>query len=87
MLCFYCVKRYLARKLHSKCLALDATCSLACSSLALVLIIGSAVFMTHPSIWWVDPAAALVLCLFICKEGVAMIRNACSADFEVGRCC
>ena len=87
MLCFSAVKTFLARKLHSKVLAADATCSLACASLGLVLVVGSAVYITNPSVWWVDAAAALLLSLLITREGFNALKNACSADFEVGGCC
>ena len=87
MLCFAAIKRYLARRLGSKCLVADATCSLACASLGVVLVIGSAVYMTHPRVWWVDAAAALLLSALICREGLGMVQNARSPDFEIGGCC
>ena len=87
MICFFVAKRYLARKLSSRAIASDATCSLVCCLLGVTLIIGSAVYIKHPSVWWIDAAAALVLCIFIAKEGVGMVRNACSASFEPGCCC
>ena len=87
MICFWLVKRYLAQKIQSSCLASDATCSLACALLGGVLLIGSIIFIVDPSVWWIDAAAALALSLFIVREGFFMIRNACSADFEIGGCC
>ncbi|DBA74845.1 TPA: hypothetical protein ACH3X2_009184 [Trebouxia sp. C0005] len=87
MLCFWSFKRHFAKKIQSKCLASDATCSLACSLLGAVLFLGSILFLVHPATWWADAAAALLLSVFIAKEGVGMLRNACSASFEIGGCC
>ena len=87
MLCFAAVKRYLARRLHSPVLASDAVCSLACAALGVVLVIGSAVYIAHPSVWWIDAAGALVLAVLIVREGCMMARNALSNEFKVGGCC
>ena len=87
MLCFWSFKRHFAKKIQSKCLASDATCSLACSLLGAVLFLGSILFLVHPATWWADAAAALLLSVFIAKEGIGMLRNACSASFEIGGCC
>ena len=87
MLGFWLVKRHLAKKIQSKCLASDATCSLACASLGAVLFLGSIIFLLRPSVWWIDAAAALMLSVFIGKEGWGMLQNACSPDFEIGGCC
>lgn len=87
MVCFWLLKRHLAKKVQSKCLASDATCSLVCALLGAVLFIGSIVFLLRPSVWWIDAAAALLLSVFIGKEGFGMLRNACSANFEIGGCC
>ncbi|KAL0019440.1 hypothetical protein WJX79_009589 [Trebouxia sp. C0005] len=82
-----CLERHFAKKIQSKCLASDATCSLACSLLGAVLFLGSILFLVHPATWWADAAAALLLSVFIAKEGIGMLRNACSASFEIGGCC
>lgn len=87
MILFSAAKMFLSKRLNSQCLASDAKCSLLCSLLSLCLLVGSVAFKIQPSAWWVDAAAALVLSLFILKEGVDMVRNALSSDFIVGGCC
>jgi divalent metal cation (Fe/Co/Zn/Cd) transporter len=80
-------KLRVARELDS-CTALkDADCSLACIKLSGVLLAGSAVFAAVPALWWADSAAALVLALFIAREGAGTIRAARRPDFAGGCGC
>jgi divalent metal cation (Fe/Co/Zn/Cd) transporter len=76
-----------AKALDSATLEADATCSLACIQLSVVLFAGSLLFLLAPGLWWVDAAAALGLALLIGKEGVGMIRAARSPSFHGGCGC
>lgn len=76
-----------ARVLDSRTLAGDAACSLVCIQLSAVLLAGSLLFWLRPSLGWADAAAALVLSLFIAREGVAGIRGALRPDFSGGCGC
>jgi divalent metal cation (Fe/Co/Zn/Cd) transporter len=76
-----------ARALDSATLEADATCSLACLQLSVVLGIGSLVFLLSPTLWWVDAVAALGLALLIGREGLGMVRAARSATFTGGCGC
>ena len=80
-------KKLAAHVLDSPALAGDATCSLVCMQLSAVLFIGSLAFWIRPSLWWADAAAALVLCLFIGKEGWEMVAAARKPDFTGGCGC
>jgi len=76
-----------AKALDSATLEADATCSLACIQLSMVLFVGSLLFLLVPALWWVDAAAALGLALLIGKEGSNMIRAARSEGFTGGCGC
>ncbi|MBI2386558.1 MAG: cation transporter [Elusimicrobia bacterium] len=76
-----------ARELDSCTVLKDADCSLACIKLSGVLLAGSAVFLAAPALWWSDSAAALVLALFIAREGAGTIRAARRPDFAGGCGC
>jgi len=76
-----------AKALDSATLEADATCSLACIQLSMVLFVGSLLFLLVPVLWWVDAAAALGLALLIGKEGSNMIRAARSKHFTGGCGC
>ena len=76
-----------AKALDSATLEADATCSLACIQLSMVLFTGSLLFLLAPFLWWVDAAAALGLALLIGKEGVSMVRAARSKGFTGGCGC
>jgi divalent metal cation (Fe/Co/Zn/Cd) transporter len=76
-----------ATALDSATLEADATCSLACIQLSMVLFAGSLIFLIAPALWWVDAAAALGLALLIGREGIGMIRAAQSEGFTGGCGC
>jgi hypothetical protein len=76
-----------AKALDSRALEGDAACSLACIQLSTILLLGSLIFLVAPSLWWVDSAAALLLALFIGKEGWSMRRAASREDFDGGCGC
>jgi divalent metal cation (Fe/Co/Zn/Cd) transporter len=80
-------KLRVAKTLDSAALEADATCSLACIRLSMVLFAGSLLFLLTPALWWIDAAAALGLALLIGKEGFNMIRAARSEGFTGGCGC
>lgn len=80
-------KLAVARELDSCTVLKDADCSRACITLSGVLLAGSAVFLAAPALWWADAAAALVLALFIAREGAATIRAALKPEFAGGCGC
>ncbi len=76
-----------AKALDSRAVASDASCSLACIQLSAILLVGSLVFFVAPRLWWMDGVAALVLALFIAKEGWEMRKAAKREDFDGGCGC
>lgn len=80
-------KKRAGEVLDSSTVAKDAGCSLACFQLSAVLLAGSLVFWLAPALWWADAAAALVLALFIGREGVETVRAARREDFDGGCGC
>jgi divalent metal cation (Fe/Co/Zn/Cd) transporter len=80
-------KAQLAEVLDSPTLRMDAACSRACLELSGVLLVGAALYVAVPALWWVDAAAALVLAGFIAREGVEGIRAASRPDFAGGCGC
>ena len=87
MFWLWLAKRKAAQALDSRTLAGDAACSLACIQLSGVLFTGSLVFAVVPAFWWADSVAALVLALFIAREGLSGIRAARNPDFSGGCGC
>jgi len=87
-MCFlWRAKKRAATSLDSRTLEGDAACSLACIQLSGVLLGGSLLFWVAPVLWWVDAAAALLLSVFIAREGLAMVRASRRADFSGGCGC
>jgi divalent metal cation (Fe/Co/Zn/Cd) transporter len=80
-------KRRAAHALDSQTLASDAACSLACMKLSAVLLAGSLLFLLAPVLWWADAAGALVLAVFIGREGCEMLRAARRPEFSGGCGC
>lgn len=76
-----------ARALDSRTLEGDAACSLACIQLSCVLFLGSLVYLVAPALWWADAVAALVLAVFIGREGLSTLRAARRPDFSGGCGC
>lgn len=58
-----------ARKLGSKSLEADSKQTLVCAMLSVALLIGLGLNYLF-GLWWADPAAALVIVVFIMREGV-----------------
>lgn len=63
----YAAKRRVARLLESEALAEDAVGNLTCGLMAGILLAG--LIAQRGGIWWADPAAALLLGLFVAREG------------------
>ena len=80
-------KQRAAKVLDSRSLEGDAACSLACIQLSTVLFAGSLTFLLIPALWWADAAAALLLAVFIAREGISGIRAALQPDFTGGCGC
>ena len=80
-------KKRAAAALDSATVAKDASCSLACLQLSGVLLAGSITYALVPELWWADAAAALLLAVFIGREGVETIRAARREDFDGGCGC
>jgi divalent metal cation (Fe/Co/Zn/Cd) transporter len=85
MLFLWREKRRAASALDSRTLAGDAACSLACMKLSGVLLAGSVLFLLAPRLWWADATAAIVLALFIAREGWEMLTAARRPEFS-GSC-
>jgi divalent metal cation (Fe/Co/Zn/Cd) transporter len=67
-------KHKVARELNSAAMHADAKQSEFCAWLSAILLAGlvlNAVF----SMWWADPAAALIMMPFIAREGVETLRG------------
>ena len=61
---------YLAMKTGSIPLKLDGFSSVAGSGVALAIVISSSVYDDHPSVWWIDAAAGLIISIVMISLGV-----------------
>lgn len=86
MIFIWLPKRWLARTLDSSSLQAEATCSLSCIQITLVLFVGSLVYKLWKGGWWVDGATSIVLGLLFGWEGYKMIKWVRDPDFD-GGCC
>ncbi|KZO92977.1 hypothetical protein CALVIDRAFT_529784 [Calocera viscosa TUFC12733] len=86
MILIWLPKRYLARTLNSSTMAGEATCSLSCIQITLVLFAGSLIYRLWKGGWWVDSATSLILGLLFGWEGWKMVRWARDENFD-GGCC
>lgn len=80
-------KKAVAQTLNSSTVMADAKCSLACIKLSFVLLLGSFLYWLLPTLWWVDSAAAIVIGIFILREGWEMISNSRKEEFKGGCGC
>ncbi|KZT54158.1 hypothetical protein CALCODRAFT_416170, partial [Calocera cornea HHB12733] len=64
----------------------EATCSLSCIQITLVLFAGSLIYRLWEGGWWVDSATSLILGLLFGWEGWKMVRWARDENFD-GGCC
>jgi hypothetical protein len=79
-------KRYLARALDSSAMAGEATCSLSCIQITIVLFVGSLIFRLWRGGWWVDSATSLILGFLFFWEGYKLIKWVRDPEFD-GGCC
>lgn len=86
MVAIWLPKRYLARALNSSAMAGEATCSLSCIQITIVLFVGSLIFRLWTNGWWVDSATSLVLGALFGWEGYKMIKWVRDPSFD-GGCC
>lgn len=86
MIFIWLPKRYLARALNSSAMQGEATCSLSCIQITLVLFSGSLIFRLWRGGWWVDSATSLILGILFGWEGFKMIRWVSNPAFD-GGCC
>ncbi len=68
-------KVQVAEKLGSSVMRSDASCSLACIKLSVILFVGSLLYFLLPSLWWADSLAAIILSFFIGMEGLEIIEE------------
>ncbi|KAH8113888.1 hypothetical protein DFH11DRAFT_281578 [Phellopilus nigrolimitatus] len=86
MVLLWLPKRFLARALDSSTMAGEATCSLSCIQITIVLFIGALVFRLWRGGWWVDSATSLVLGLLFAREAWKMLAWVRHPEFN-GGCC
>jgi len=86
MIAIWLPKRYLARALDSSAMAGEATCSLSCIQITIVLFVGSLIFRLWSGGWWIDSATSLILGLLFFWEGYKLIKWVRDPDFD-GGCC
>lgn len=80
-------KKNVAIELNSAAISKDADCSMACIKLSTVLLVGSGLYFFAPSFWWADSIAALVIAIFILKEGIETVKASRSENFQGGCGC
>ncbi|KAF8524111.1 hypothetical protein BU17DRAFT_43214, partial [Hysterangium stoloniferum] len=86
MVAIWLPKRYLARALNSSAMAGEATCSLSCIQITIVLFVGSLIFKLWTKGWWVDSATSLILGVLFGWEGYKMVKWVRDPNFD-GGCC
>ena len=86
MIAIWLPKRYLARALNSSAMAGEATCSLSCIQITIVLFVGSLIFRLWKNGWWLDSATSLILGALFGWEGYKMIKWVRDPNFD-GGCC
>jgi len=67
-------KHRIAKTIKSRSLAADSKQTLVCSMLSAALLVGLGLNYLY-GLWWADPAAALVIVVFILREGYETIRE------------
>ena len=67
-------KRRLARQLNSRALAADGMETYLCSYLSFALLLGLGL-NAWLGWWWADPVAALLMVVFMLREGVEAFRG------------
>lgn len=87
MFLFWVPKRYLAKTLNSSTMNGETLCTLSCIQFSGALLIGSLIYRTWRSGWWVDSATAIVIALLFAWEGYKMMRWASNDRFDGGCGC
>ncbi|EJC99329.1 uncharacterized protein FOMMEDRAFT_94580 [Fomitiporia mediterranea MF3/22] len=64
----------------------EATCSLSCIQITIVLFIGSLIFRLWHGGWWVDDATSLILGILFAREAWKMLSWVSNPEFN-GGCC
>lgn len=67
-------KHRIAKKIKSRSLAADSKQTLVCSLLSAALLVGLGANYLY-GIWWADPVSAIVIVVFIFREGYEAIRT------------
>lgn len=86
MILIWLPKRWLARELNSSTMAGEATCSLSCIQITIVLFAGSLIFRVWHGGWWVDNATTIMLGLLFFREAWKMLAWVRDPNFN-GGCC
>ncbi|EJC97766.1 uncharacterized protein FOMMEDRAFT_24219 [Fomitiporia mediterranea MF3/22] len=86
MIIIWLPKRTLAVRLNSSTMMGEATCSLSCIQITIVLFIGSLVFRLWHGGWWVDSATSLILGILFAREAWKMLSWVRDPEFN-GGCC
>jgi len=86
MVIIWLPKRYLARELNSSAMKGEATCSLSCIQITIVLFVGSLIYRLWEGGWWVDSATSLILGILFGWEGYKLIKWVRDPNFD-GGCC
>ena len=86
MILIWLPKRTLARRLDSSTMEGEATCSLSCIQITIVLFVGSLVFRLWEGGWWVDSATSIILGLLFAREAWKMLSWVQNPNFN-GGCC
>ncbi|CAF3330718.1 unnamed protein product [Rotaria socialis] len=86
MLFVWLPKPWIATELNSSVMHGEASCSLACIYLTIVLFVGSLIYKLWHGGWWIDSAVAILLGFFFLRQGWNMISWARDKEFN-GGCC
>ncbi|KAF9476815.1 hypothetical protein BDN70DRAFT_811637 [Pholiota conissans] len=86
MVIIWLPKRYLARALDSSVMAGEATCSLSCIQITIILFTGSLIYRLWEGGWWVDSATSIILGFLFLWEGYKIIKWVRDPAFD-GGCC
>lgn len=76
-----------ATALRSRTLEKDALCSWGCLRLSAILFVGAGAVEMSENLWWVDPAASILMACIFAKEGYDTVSAARSPDFDGCACC
>jgi hypothetical protein len=86
MVLIWLPKRYLAHALDSSAMKGEATCSLSCLQITIVLFIGALVHRLWQGGWWIDSGTSLILGALFAWESYKILKWVRNPDFN-GGCC